>query len=408
MESNQNLIKLTTKKAFLLFTLLYFNTNIQAQTISSKNTLGSNFTIKSEILKEDRQIQVFIPESYEETDKTFPVLYILDGQRLFPFGVSLLKSFTQFRQTPEFIVVGITNKYPNRFGHFDDDEKKFLHFIEQEVISFVDTSFRTSNERLIFGWEYGGSFVIQTMIDSPNLFDAYLVASPFPLTNKITKIDNFLSEKSSFDKTLYFSVSPNENQVNIGTEKLDSILKLKAPKTFNWSYKKLINEEHRSTPYSTIYFGVKDFYHYYPELQFNNLDEFTNAGGLDHVYDYYRKRSLKYGFSKELSDWTMFSLTRNAIRANDYKQFDALVNEFNKTEFVNRIRVDRACSIAEFYLKNKQYDKSKEIFILLVEKHPNSERPLKGLGDSYKALQDNSNASIYYRKAEKLSKNKSN
>ncbi|WP_034057198.1 alpha/beta hydrolase-fold protein [Lacinutrix jangbogonensis] len=393
---------------FLLFTLLYLTTNIKAQTISSKNTLGTNFTIKSEILKEDRQIQICVPESYEETDKKFPVLYILDGQRLFPFGVSLLKSFTQFRQTPEFIIVGITNKYPNRFGHFIDDEKKFLHFIEQEVIPFVDTSFRTSKERILFGWEYGGSFVIQTMMDRPNLFDAYLVASPFPLTHKITEIDNFLSEKSSFDKTLYFSVSPNENQVNIGTEKLDSILKLKAHKTFNWSYKKLINEEHRSTPYSTLYSGIKHFYHYFPELQFNTLDEFINAGGLDHVYEYYQKRSLKYGFSKALTDWTMFSLTRTAIRANDYKQFDALVNEFNKTEFISRIKVNRACSIAEFYLKNKHYNTSKKIFTLLAEKHPNSERPLKGLGDSYKALQDDSSASIYYRKAEKLSENKSN
>ena len=407
MESNQKLVKMTIKKVFLLFSIFYFNTSINAQTINSENTLGVNYTIKSKILKEDRQIQIFIPESYEKTDKKFPVLYILDGQRLFPFGVSLLKSFTQFKQTPEFIIVGITNKYPNRFGHFSDEEKKFLTFIEEDVISFVDNSFRTSNERLIFGWEYGGSFVIQTMIDRSDLFDAYLVASPFPLTNKITELDNFLSKKMSADKMLYFSVSPNENQVNVGTKKLDSLLKLKAPKTLNWTYKELENEEHRSTPYSTIYFGVKNFYYYYPELQFNNLEEFINVGGLNYVNEYYKKRALDYGFSSNLSDWTMFSLTRNSIRANNYKQFDTLINEFTKTNFINRIRVDRACLIAEFYLKNKQYYKSIEIFTILVEKHPNSERPLKGLGDSYKALQDKRKASIYYRKAEKLSKSKS-
>ena len=396
------------KKVFLLLIIFCFNINVNSQNSSSKNVLGTNYNIKSDILEEDRQIQIFIPESYLETDKKFPVLYILDGQRLFPYGVSLLKSFTQFKQTPEFIIVGITNKYPDRFGHFTDEEKKFLTFIENEVIPFVDNSHRTSKERLLFGWEYGGSFAVQTMLDKPHLFNAYLAASPYPLNNKISQISSFLSNNESFDKTLYFSVSPNENEVTMGTEKLDSILQLKAPKTFNWSYKKLINEEHRSTPYSTMYFGLKKFYHYYPELQFNTLDEFTKSGGLNYVYEYYQKRALKFGFSKELSDWTMFSITRNAIRAGNYKQFDISFNEFNKTEFISRLRVGRACSIAEFYLQNKQYDKAIELFDLLATKHPNSERPLKGLGDTYQELKEIEKASSYYNKAKKLSEKNSN
>lgn len=396
------------KKALLLFALFCFSTIVKAQMISSSNTLGNNYTIKSEILKEDRLIQIFTPESYEKTDKEYPVLYILDGQRLFPFGVSLLKSFTQFKQTPEFIIVGITNKYPNRFNHFIDKEKKFLTFIEKDVIPFVHSKFRASDERLIFGWEYGGSFVVQTMVDRPNLFNAYIAASPFPLDQKINQIGNFFSSNVSFDKTLYFSVSPNENDVNIGTENLDSILKLKAPKTFKWSYKKLMNEEHRSTPYSTIYFGLIDYYQYYPELQFHNLDEFTNAGGLDYVYGYYQKRALKFGFSEELSDWTMFSLTRNAIRADDFKEFEKLVNEFEPTEFISRLKVSRACTIPEFYLKHKEYNKAINLFLFLAEKHPNAQRPLNGLGDTYKELNKERKASMYYKKAKKMSENISN
>lgn len=396
---------MTIKKLCIFFSICYFCTNINAQTV---NTLGVNYTIHSKSLNEDRQIQVFVPESYKTTDKKYPVLYMLDGQRLFPFGVSILKSFTHFQQTPEFIIVGITNKYPDRFGHFIDTEKRFLKFIEEDVISYIDNSYRTTDKRILFGWEYGGSFVVQTMMDKPHLFDAYLAASPFPLSNKIEELDNFLSNNPSINNMLYFSVSPNENQVNIGTKKLDSILKLKAPKTLNWNYKELENEEHLSTPYSTIYFGLKKFYGYYPELQFNNLEEFTKAGGLNYVNEYYKKRALDYGFSSNLSDWTMFSLTRNAIRANDYNHFDIFINEFKETGFLERIRISRSCLIAEFYLENKQYDKSIEIFSLLAGKYPNSELPLIGLGDNYKSLQNNKKASMYYRKAEKLSKNKSN
>lgn len=393
------------KKLCIFFSICYFFTNLNAQTV---NTLGVNYTIHSKSLNEDRQIQVFVPESYNTTDTKYPVLYMLDGQRLFPFGVSILKSFTHFRQTPEFIIVGITNKYPDRFGHFIDTEKKFLKFIEEDVISYIDNSYRTTDKRILFGWEYGGSFVVQTMMDKPHLFDAHLAASPFPLDNKIEELDNFLLNNPGVNKMLYFSVSPNENQVNIGTKKLDSLLKLKAPKTLNWNYKELENEEHLSTPYSTVYFGLKKFYHYYPELQFNNLEEFTKAGGLNYVNEYYEKRALDYGFSRNLSDWTMFSLTRNAIRANDYSQFDVFVNEFKKTGFLERININRSCSIAEFYLENKQYDKSIEIYSLLADKYPNSELPLIGLADNYKTLENNKKASMYYKKAEKLSNNESN
>lgn len=392
----------------LLVFIFYFNTSINSQNLNTENILGENYTIKSNILKEDRQIQIFVPESYKKTDEKFPVLYLLDGQRLFPFAVSLLKSFTQFKQTPEFIIVGITNKYPDRFRHFSSEEKTFMTFIEEDIIAFVDNNFRTSNERLIFGWEYGGSFVIQTMIDRTNLFDAYIVASPFPLTNKISKLDKFLSNKMVTDKMLYFTVSPNENQVNVGVKKLDSLLKLKASKSFNWTYKELENEEHRSTPYSTIYSGITNYYKYYPELQFNNLDEFINVGGLKYVNEYYKKRALYYGFSSNLSDWTMFSLIRNAIRANEYEQFNILVNKFRKTGFLERIKINRSCMIAEFYLENNQYDKSIELFKLLAEKHPNAERPLKGLGNSFNALQNKRQASTYHEKAKRLSKRESN
>ncbi len=373
-----------------------------AQDPSSVNAMGQNYTITSDILNEDRQIQILTPESYTETNKKYPVLYLLDGQRLFPFGVSLLKSFTQFRQTPEFIVVGITNRYPNRFGHFIDREKKFLTFMEDEVISFVDNNFRTSKERLLFGWEYGGSFVIQTMLDKPDLFSAYLAASPFPLDQKIDQISDFLDSNTNFDKALYFSVSPNENDVTKGVKKLDSILRLKAPKTFNWSYRELLNEEHRSTPYSTIYEGLTSFYQYYPELQFNNLAEFTAAGGLSYVYDYYQKRAAQFGFPATLSDWTMFSLMRNAIRANDIEQFKRFISEFEATKFIHRLRVSRACLIAEFYAEHKEYDKAIDLFLVLTEKHPDAERPLKGLGDVYTALKKQKKASRYYKKAKEI------
>lgn len=370
--------------------------------------VGSSLSIRSNIMNDEREIQIYLPDGYANADVTYPVLYILDGQRYFLHGVSLQKSFVEFRHSPEFIIVGVSKKASDRNRNFSVNSQQYLDFLKKEVIEYVDTHFRTSKKRMLFGWAYGGGFVIETMTIEPDLLNAYIAASPFPLKEKISTVDSLLEETPNFNKLLYFTSGSNEGLVNEGVNELNTLLIDKAPKTMQWTFRELQGEEHRSTPFTTLYHGIKKYFSSYPELQFNSLEEFSNAGGLEYVYDYYQKRASDYGFSNDVSDWTMFTLTRNAIRANDYKQFNAFVNEFNKTGFLQRIRISRACSIADFYLENKQYDKAIDLFTLLVEKHPNSERPLNGMGNSYKELKEERKASMYYKKAKQVAENNAN
>ncbi|QCX39053.1 hypothetical protein FF125_16125 [Aureibaculum algae] len=393
-------------KQFLIIILL-FCSNIYGQNIKD-NIVGSSLLIQSKIMNDEREIQIFLPDGYADSDITYPVLYVLDGQRYFLHAVSLQKSFIEFKQTPEFIIVGISKKISDRNRNFSVNSQKYLDFIKKEVIDYIDNQYRTSEKRMLFGWAFGGGFVIETMTNEPDLFNVYISASPFPLKGKINEIDSFLTENPNFNKLLFFSSGTNEGVVKDGTNELNLLLTDKAPKTMNWVFRELQDEEHRSTPFTTLYHGIKEYYNYFPELQFNSLEEFSNAGGLDYVYNYYQKRASEFGFSKDLSDWTMFTLTRNAIRANDYNQFNNFVNDFKSTEFISRLRVTRACSIAEFYLKHNEYDKAIKLFLFLAEKHPNSERPLNGLGDTYKELKKEIKASSYYKKAKKISESNSN
>ncbi len=393
----------------LLILCTFFTSTIAQDNIEgTDNMAGKNYLINSEILGEEREIQVFLPASYESSDTEYPVLYILDGQRLYLYGVSLLKSFTHFEQTPEFIVVGITNKYPDRFGHFNGPANSFQEFLTKDVINFVEDNFKTNDERLLFGWEFGGGFVIQTMMDNPALFDAHIAASPYPLSDanmtssvaRMKGLDDML--KRDTKSYLYFAVSENESVVGQGTDYLGDLLEIGNPPNIDWTYNKLRGEEHRSTPYATMYHGVKNYYHFYPALQFTTLEDFKSKGGLMNMYSYNLQRARLYGFSSELSGWTMFSTTRAAIRANDYDQFHLLVTEFSKHSFLGQIRLSRASPIAEFYLKHQKFDQAIEIFNYLSELHPESEIPLTGLGDVYTAQKDERKAAKYYKKAEAL------
>lgn len=396
-------MKLKTLYLFFIPICAFFQ-SAQAQIKQSDNIVGLNFLIQSEVLQEEREIQVFFPDSYESSNKDYPVLYVLDGQRLFLHGVSLLQSFSHFKSTPEFIVVGITNKYPDRFTHFSSGSDEFLSFIENEVIPLIDEKFRTSEERILFGWEFGGGFVIKSMLNKPNLFDAYLASSAYPITNTTKRMDSLLTSNIKFNKLLYFSASTSESRLLDSATKLDSVLKIKAPASMKWVFKKLEGIEHRSTPYSAMEDGVKQYFKYYPELQFGTFEEFREAGGLPNVIEYYKRRSEKYGFSPELSEWTKFTILRNAIRANKYVDFEIYANKFISVDFIHGLRGNRPYEITDFYIKHKAYDKAINIFQILIEKDPESEKPLTELGDVYTLLNNKKEASKYYKKAKKLSK----
>tara|TARA_R110000772_G_scaffold88611_1_gene183958 strand:- start:119 stop:1369 length:1251 start_codon:yes stop_codon:yes gene_type:complete len=395
----------------ILFTLIVisFPSKTFAQLIELDNVIGKKYIIKSDVLNEDRTIQVYTPESYDTSpNKAYPVLYILDGQRLFLHGVSVIQSFTaQFNLSPDIIVVGINNKYPDRFNHFLGTD--FLDFIEKDLIAYIEAKYRTADERLVFGWEYGGAFVIGSMINRPHLFDAHIAASPYPIhedrfdgTSRIDMLKEKLEQP--FSSFLYFTVSENEGMVEDGTNQLETLLKNKAPKTLQWDYRIIAGAEHRSTSYAGLYRGLRSYYHNYPELQFKDLADFKARGGMEFVNEYYKGRSKRFGFSEDLTPWSMFSITRNAIRADSFADFESFMTEFKDKDMLNRIRLSRAMSLATYYIKYNKFENALNVYQELNKKNASSALLQHAIGNVYVLLKDTSNAKVYYEKAVALAK----
>ncbi len=400
------------KKLILILILAVVTTaltTVTAQTNGTDNIVGKNYTIDSKLLNEERTIRVYTPDSYESSpEKKYPVIYLLDGQRLFLHGVSVVQSFTsQFQLSPDIIVVGINNKYPDRFNHFLGSE--FLDFIEKELIVLIENNYRTTSERLLFGWEYAGAYVIESMIKRPHLFDAHLAASPYPIheerSENKSRIEQLADKLSSpLSSFLYYTVSANEGMVQDGTNELTNLLENKAPNSLQWRYRVIEGEEHRSTAYATIYHGLRQFYHNYPTLQFKDLSEFKTQGGISYVYKYYKERAKRFGFSEDLTPWTMFSLSRNAIRADSFADFELLMNEFKDKGMINKIRLSRAMSLALYYSKNNKHNEALHIYKQLIIKNSDSALLQNTIGDVYVTLKENKKAKSYYKKAVALAK----
>lgn len=157
--------------------------NTYSQVRESPNVFGIKIINHSKVLDQDYEFQINLPKSYDSSNKKYPVLYLLDGEKWHLYSVSLQKIFSEDGVTPEFIVVSLTTAWveegydKQRTEFFGIDSKQFMNHLEKDVIAFVDKKYRTSNERLISGWQWAGSFMMETLIHKPALFETSFLNS---------------------------------------------------------------------------------------------------------------------------------------------------------------------------------------------------------------------------------------
>ncbi len=360
--------------------------------------------IDSEILDKTREIQIFLPKGYASSIKEYPTLYVLDGQQYFYYGVGFQQAFNWRDRAPEFIVVGInTTNWSQRRIDFKSKkyELKFRNFIAHEVFKYVNQNYRTNNDRMVFGWEDTGDFILHTLVDKPELFSAYFVASANKWNRGI--LDQFTSKSFKQEKYLYFGLSASETWSTRNFNAFSKALKEKTPNNLTWESNALLNEDHWSTPYQIIYNGIKNYYKSYVPLKFSSYKAYKDAGGYQYVVDFYKKYGQKYGVSSDIHFRTKINLLRIAMRADEYKEFTFLIAELDYF-LIDYIRDFRYVNYGEFYLKHGNTAAAFKLLQKGIKDYAWSARVLNCSGDVYKAMGDFKNARLMYQKAIKLTK----
>jgi len=371
------------KNTITIIVLALFSFTSNAQEKGSANIVGINHTINSSILKKERQVQVYLPKDYTTSNKKYPVIYLLDGQRFFLYGASLLQTYSEFNLGPDFIVVGITNQQATRMNTFSAGAKDFAEYLQKEVISLIDSNYRTSKKRLLFGWAYGGGFGIETFMSKSKLFDGYILSSPFPVSSKMKRFKSFIEKNKDLNTFVFFVSDAKEFGVKGGTEELASFLNMNTT-SLRWKFKVLSGEEHRSTVYPALYHGIQEYFENYTEVSFSDLKDFNAKGGLNYIKKYYGKRYELYGLSKELAPFTKYAIVRLAIQANEFNSFEELLSAFGSNKLIAELRASWACNIANFYVKKNKNQKAIKLYEFIVKTFPTSNRAQKGLSDLLK------------------------
>ena len=355
--------------------------------VKSQNTgeyvIGSKHLLHSDILNEDREYWVSLPESYSDEGssyKSYPVLVVLDGNAHFRSVTGMVNymssGYNGNTRIPEMIVVAIQNV--NRRRDFTPDKiitrrendsgggESFLAFLEDELIAELDEKYRTDQYRILFGHSLGGLLATHAYMKEKTLFNAFIAVDPSFGTWDAETMDKKIDAvtEKSFERFIYIATA-NWGKRNIRNRdrhvRLYESLNGKCESEFPAKLEYFENENHGSVPPIAFYNGISAIFEGYG-IYYRNID------------------------SKEQLTQHFQSLSQR------------LSWNFNPPEnLVNRIGYSRLRSRNE-----SEKLESLEFFILNTENFPNSYNAFDSLGEAYEVLGDENKAIENYTKSLEL------
>lgn len=260
------------KIIFLLLTIFFFEKDVLFGQESIQ--IGKNYTIKSAFLEENRSILVYEPNHFDST-KHYSVIYLLDeGMEEDFLHVAGLVQFFQLQfACPDFILVGIKNVDRKRdftYKSVDTNYQKnfptsgksepFISFIRQELIPFVDSKYKTSDEKYLIGQSLGGLLATEILFRYPTTFSHYLIVSPSlwwdnELLLKANKKNPF-SEEVQF---VSISVGADEHRImKREAKKLARITRHSKVKQSHFHV--LRKEDHATVLHRALYHGFRELF----------------------------------------------------------------------------------------------------------------------------------------------------
>ncbi|WP_261374952.1 alpha/beta hydrolase [Maribacter sp. MAR_2009_72] len=375
------LSQLKSMKLRFIFIICGFVSTIGiAQENSSQITIGVNHTIKSAILNQDRTIQIYLPDSYSDSSQDYPVLYILDGQWYFLSGVAIQKSLRTPSAIPEMIVVGINNSNPLRRTLFNDESKKFTEFLINEIVHYIDTNYRTNNERVIFGWEAAAYYISELILTTREFNGAIITDGGFASEDLVKE---FTSKE---DKYLFMANSRKDIYYIGSTDAFHKILKENNPKNLIWKYDLFNDEVHESLAHLALYKGLKYYYHNYDSPVFESIQQFIDLGGMNYLTNYFKERARRFGGDGQIDNSTKNALIWLAWNRDNFEYFNFFMNEFSDVLTTKRYSSGYWQNrFGQFYLKHKDYQNAIKYFEAGLVDYPYSqfkEEMQKGLIDA--------------------------
>ncbi len=159
-------------------------------------TIGESVSMYSNILREKRTLNIYLPEGYQQNDSSrYPVVYLLDGGLDEDFihiaGLFQFAGFPWIQWCPPSIIVGIVNTdrvrdmtYPThdtamrRLYPAAGGSENFIRFLRNELQPFIKSHYNVSDKTSLIGQSLGGLLATEILLEQPQIFNSYFIVSP--------------------------------------------------------------------------------------------------------------------------------------------------------------------------------------------------------------------------------------
>jgi predicted alpha/beta superfamily hydrolase len=342
---------------FLALLLTVWSVPICAQTPQVASVLHDRLLIKSQILGEERSVLVRVPPNYGRTDEKFPVVYMLDAH---PPQNSMMTGIIEQQvwggMMPEMIVVGIQNTdrtrdlTPTKTERGGGGGDKFLQFLETEVIPLVEKNYRTQPFRIFAGHSLGGLTVVYAFLTHPDLFNAYIAASPSLIWDNnfvLGRAEEVFKQKREYKKTMFLALG-TEPQLQKGFDSFKDLLGRAKLKDFEYEFRQLPEENHGSVVLPAYYWGLRKIFAGWTPPQNGSIADLEN---------HYKKLSARFGYQIPVPEELLNRVGYQLLRANQAVEAIEIFRK-NVETYPNSANVYD--SLAEAYEKNGQLKQARE------------------------------------------------
>lgn len=367
--------------------LLMFSFSAVGQTDKSI-TIGKKEVIQSKVLEESRTIWVYTPNTTSlepNPSKRYPVVYVLDGSAHFFSTVGIIQQLSQANGNgvlPEMIIVAIenTNRLRDLVPSADLAKRnKFLDFLSEELVPYVDRNYNTAPYRVLVGHSLGGLTALDVLAGSSALFNAYIAIDPSLWYNDekiLNTIVSRLSKQQMKGRTLFIA---SANTLPRGMD-LSQLEKDKSPETQHLrSISKFIDFLKTNSN------GLRNKQKYYEAERHNTVPLISEYDGLRFIFDYFHLDLAEKDF-----------LDPTAALASKLKTHYAVVTE--KLGYKNAPPESLINYLAYEAMGKKQFEKAQALFQLNIENYPKSSNAYDSYGDYFLARNEIPNAIANYEK----------
>lgn len=388
------IVVLKSEAMKLFFTTVLLTVlSLFAMAQSTAIVIGKIDTIYSKILDEQRPVWIYNPANETinvGSQKEYPVIYLLDGDWHFVSVVGMLQQLSFINGNticPEMIVVGIPVKDRYRdftptcdsmFSRSSGGYDKFISFVKNELMPYMSSNYPVASFKLFIGHSLGGLTVMNTLINDPGLFNAYIAIDPSMWwdNQKILKSTQDKLSTTSYENVSLFLAMANTMNKGMDTTRvkldqtrgtlpirslltLEKTLNATTGHNLNYLVKYYPNENHGSVPLMATYDAFRFVFDFYG-LGLTKVDYADTTMLLaERIENHYKNISDKMGYKINPSESLINTLGYNALylKNNPLAAYFFQLNIINYPESYNVYD-----SMGDYYLATGDKIKSIDMF----------------------------------------------